>query len=213
MSFMFNHRPSLRRYLKSRYGWLNFSVGIRTEGNTVRRSITFKDGRVTVSKDIGSDTDVQMIFVDDKTLIDMTKIPPGEVFNLLLKNRMIIEGNLGYIALFNFLISLLLKKKQIRMMEKEKRREGQYYAAFGGRSLEEIQKSSNDIHRGKDAQSKRSLLKAESIDPGVKFLSEPYLSAYTLDNFPRLKGFLDIHLNLKPEICHERPKILTDWFA
>ena len=46
----------------------------------------------------------------------------------------------------------------------------------------------------------------------MKFLEDPYLSEYSLDDFPRLKGFLDIHLKTRPAICHERPELLTRWY-
>ena len=34
---------------------------------------------------------------------------------------------------------------------------------------------------------------------------------YSLKDFPRVKEFLDIHLTLRPEVCHELPKLVTDW--
>ncbi len=38
-----------------------------------------------------------------------------------------------------------------------------------------------------------------------------YDDMYAAD-FPRLKDFLDIHFNHRPEVCTEKPSILTDWF-
>ena len=55
-------------------------------------------------------------------------------------------------------------------------------------------------------------LKAGSIDPGVKFLPDPYLAEYSLNDFPRVKDFLDIHLKTRAAICHERAEILTGWY-
>jgi pyruvate formate-lyase/glycerol dehydratase family glycyl radical enzyme len=56
-------------------------------------------------------------------------------------------------------------------------------------------------------------MKAESVDPGVKHLDEPYLSIYRLEDFPRLERFLDIHFNVKPEVCAERAELMTGWFV
>ena len=49
------------------------------------------------------------------------------------------------------------------------------------------------------------------VDRGVQYLEDPYLPDYSLDDFPRLKKFLDIHLTVKPEVCPEIPRLLTEW--
>jgi formate C-acetyltransferase len=59
---------------------------------------------------------------------------------------------------------------------------------------------------------KSARLKAVSVDSGVRHLDDPYLSVYSIEDFPRLKEFLDCHFNVRPEICSERPLILTEWF-
>lgn len=52
----------------------------------------------------------------------------------------------------------------------------------------------------------------KGIDENVKHLNDPYLAEYSIDDFPRLKEFLNIHFTKKPEVCPERPQILTEWF-
>ena len=39
MAFMFNTRPSLKKYLRTTDGWVNFSVGLRLENG---KTIEFK---------------------------------------------------------------------------------------------------------------------------------------------------------------------------
>jgi hypothetical protein len=46
MAGIYNYRHSLRKYLASDEGWLNFSVGIRTENGSVQHSISFQNGTV-----------------------------------------------------------------------------------------------------------------------------------------------------------------------
>ena len=46
---------------------------------------------------------------------------------------------------------------------------------------------------------------------GCKYLEDPYLSEFGLDDFPRLKKFLDIHFTVKPEVCPELPRLVTEW--
>jgi pyruvate-formate lyase len=55
-------------------------------------------------------------------------------------------------------------------------------------------------------------MRADRVDPGVKYLAEPYLSGYGLEDFPRIKDFLEIHFTATSEVCPERPKLVTDWF-
>jgi len=57
----------------------------------------------------------------------------------------------------------------------------------------------------------KSRLRCVQVDRGVQYLEDPYLPDYSLDDFPRLKKFLDIHLTVKPEVCPEIPLLLTEW--
>lgn len=50
MALQFNLWPSLRRYMKSRDGWINFSVGFKSQ--TIEQAIIFRNDRVRVSKRI-----------------------------------------------------------------------------------------------------------------------------------------------------------------
>jgi pyruvate formate-lyase/glycerol dehydratase family glycyl radical enzyme len=205
MAANFRFRSSLRKYLKGTEGWINFSVGFRTETWSVEKVIIFQDGTIRVSGTIPADVSVMLIFRSDDDVKEMLKVPPNEVLNMLMKNRLRLEGNLAYVQIFNFFISLLMDKKHRKMMEKARKKE-----------LEERKRlaSSIDPELMKEmGERKKDRLRGAPVDSGVKFLDDPYLSRYGLEDFPRLKEFIDIHLDTKPEICHERPKILTDWFV
>lgn len=63
MAANYNLKPSLRKYLKTEHGWLNFSVGVRTENNTVERAIINNSGGgVTLS---GGEPTLFMEFASD----------------------------------------------------------------------------------------------------------------------------------------------------
>lgn len=200
MAFHFNHLPKFRKYLKSDHGWINFSLGMRTEEGNVRQCIIFHDGRVRVSSDIPDDVDTEMVFADNGTLKDMASLPPNEVLNLVLKNRLIVRGNLVFAQLFSFFITLFVKGKIINMMKKQARK------CPNGSCSDNAQPAAVRAHKI------RPQLTAPSRDPGVIHLDDPYLSSYSLADFPRLRKFLDIHFTQKPVICHERPLLLTQWF-
>ncbi len=195
----FNLRPGLNKYLSSEYEWLNFTFGIKTENNSVQQALEFRDGRVRILKKYPENPEAQLVFVDENALKEAVTQPPNRLMIALMENRMVTLGNLGYLQLFNFYLSLLLKRIQIKKLKKETKKENRIY------DMDTASKHSIDT---------RTLdqLKAEEIDPGVKWLSNPYLEDYHLNDFPRLRDFLDIHLKTIPEICHERPKLLTNWY-
>lgn len=206
MAFHFNHRSKLNQYLKSTQGWINFSIGFKTEDNSVEQSIHFHNGKVRVQSSLPDNLDALMVFSNEDTIKEMLKITPEEVLNLLLKNKLCIKGNISYIQLFNFYISLLLGKKHQKMREKQIKQQSSHTntnIAFS--------QSLNQENKG-IAKQRKQRIKAKASDPGVQFLEDPYLSEYSIEDFPRLKDFLHIHFNEKPEICAERPKLLTDFF-
>ncbi|MDI6743642.1 MAG: pyruvate formate lyase family protein, partial [Smithella sp.] len=195
----FNNRPSLNKYLKSDDGWLNFTFGIKTENGSVEQALRFENGKVSVLKDSPEILDAQLVFVDENALKEAATQPPNRLMLALMENRMVTRGNLGYLQLINFYLSLLLRQIQIAKLKKETKTEKRNY---------DTGKAS-----AKSIESRRTKqLKAESIDFGVQFLKDPYLAEYSLDDFPRLKDFLDIHLKTKPAICHERAETVTRWF-
>lgn len=199
MAFCFGNVMSCRRYLKTDDGWMNFSIGLRTEDGTVSRSIWFKDGKAHVKK--GTDgVDAELTMKDTAVLSQMASLPPNEVLNLMLKNQMSSRGNMTYLQYFNMLISVLMKNKQIKQISKQKTDEKK----FG----EDVGKDEKVAPRPK-----KEFLKADAVDEGVKYITEdPYLSRYSLEDFPRLKKFLDVHFTCKPAICTERAVLITDFF-
>lgn len=204
MALLFNYHPRLRRYLRNTDGWIDFAIGFRTESGTVAQAILFKAGRVSVSSRIPPDVDVVLRFVNDRTLIEMLSITPNEMLTLILTNKMILDGNLAYLQLFNFYTSLLLGKKHQRMLDRKARADikarKELYAVNDPGLVEEL------------AGRKRYRMFGVRMDQGVKFLDDPYLSRYSLDDFPRLQTFLDRHFTVKPEVCAERPRLLTEWY-
>lgn len=195
----FNLRPSLNRYLKCDDGWIHFTFGIRTESGSVAQAIRFESGKVRVLKTIPEKLDAQLVFIDEAALKEAATQPPNRLMLALMENRMVTQGNLGYLQLVNFYLSLLLKPVQVGKLKKEAKKERRDYDP-----AKASQKSINKKSRGQ--------LSAKAVDSGVRFLTDPYLSAYGLDDFSRLKAFLDIHLKTRPAICHERPELLTRWY-
>lgn len=196
----FNVRKSLARYLKSADGWMDFTFGIRTENGSVEQALIFKGGQVRVSGRIPEKPDAELIFKDEQALKEAATEPPNRLMLALMENRMVTRGNIGYLQLVNFYLSLLLKPLQIAKLKKE--------AQLERRDYDQAMASSQSIEARKLPQLKGRA----GDDPSVRYLNDPYLSGISLEDFPRLKAFLDIHLKTKPALCHERPELLTEWF-
>lgn len=204
MAANYNHRPSLRDYLRGNGSWLDFVIGFRTESGSVEQALISQGGKMKVKGSIPADADALMVLSGDDVIMSILSVPPNELLNMLLKNRYRVEGNLAYLTLFNFYVALVTDKMNRKRLEKQAREDAK-------ERLRQCPDPDPEL-RKEMARRKRDLLRGEKADPGVKYLEDPYLSHLSLEDFPRLGRFLDIHFNVKPEICHERPKLLTDWF-
>ncbi len=203
VAFIFNSNQSKKRYLKTADGWLDLSVGIRTENRSVEAGIVFRDGSVSTTDGIPDDRNVTLVVKNDSTVKKLlTATPTGQIF-MLLQSELMVEGSVTSMLLFFFLLSLLLSKKQIKQMEKERLK-------YEKKLLKESPKARTDLSDEINSRS-RKLMKGDRTDPGVKHLDDPYISEYTITNFPRLGKFLRDHLTKKPEVCPELPLLLTRW--
>lgn len=197
-----NIRPSLNRYLRHRDGWFNFSIGLKTETNSLRFGVEFHSGRVKVLSELPDNAKAVMVCRDENAARKLITGNSTDLIFMMLKSDMRIEGSPMYVNLFSFFLSLVFNSIQISGMKKERkkyRKEAKKIAPEKNNLSEEIEKRKN------------SRLSCEKIDPGVKYLEDPYLSKYTLNDFPRLKNFLQEHLEGKPEICPELAYLITTW--
>lgn len=204
MAMQFNLRPSLKKQLKSSDGWTDFTIGLKTETGTMEQAITFHNGRAKVLNYIPENADATMRFTNDAVLKETARLTPNEMINLILKNKVILDGNMAYLGAFNFFVSLIMGGHHQRMLNKAN--------ALDIKSRKEEYGINNPEFPKELAKRKDYRLKADSIDPGVIFLDEPYLSDYSLDHFPRIKKLHEKHFNTKPEISSERPVLLTEWY-
>ena len=199
----FNLRPKLKKYLQSDQGWIDFSIGFCTDSATVSAAVIFKNGKVSVSKTIPSPVDTLLTFYSEKAVIRLLSATPTEQIFMVLKGELSPTGNASYLNLFFFFLSLLLSGKQKKLMEKERRLSAKNLL----KASPVPQKALSD-----DLQKRfQYRMKAETIDKNVNYLDDPFLSEFSIDDFPRVKQFLDDHFTIKPEVCPELPKLVTDW--
>ena len=204
MAASFNRRPSLKEQMRANGSWLNFSIGFRTEGGTIEQAIEFKDGKARVISSVPVDVDALMVLRDDSVVKELLRLPPNEVQNLLLKSKFRIEGNISYMFVFNYYLSLLLAGTHKKMMDKSK--------ATAAAEREREAPRPDPALRSEMSERRKTRMRGEKVDPCVRYLDDPYLAGYSIDDFPRLAKFVDVHLTRRPEVCHERSSLLTDWF-
>jgi formate C-acetyltransferase len=203
-AFGYNYVPGYRKFLKDGQGqWINFSVGIKTYDNSIVQALIFKDGYISVSTVIPRDADVILSAKDSHVLKEMLTVPPNEVLIMILRNRLIAEGNLAFLELFNYYLSIMLSRFQIKALENARISDQNY-----SKSLFQ----SKTTLSCKNKPKAKPLCASARFDTGVKYLKDPYLSEYDTNQFPRLKQMLEIHHTAIPEVCAERPKLLTEWF-
>ncbi|NOY69255.1 MAG: formate acetyltransferase [Deltaproteobacteria bacterium] len=205
LATQFNLRPGLRKYLKWADGWINFSVGLRTEDQSVAASIIFSNGHVNVADSISDHVDVTLILKDESILKKMAMSTPNELLNYILKNQVVIDGNMVFMQLFNFYLSLVLGRIHQHMLNRTN-------TADIRERKKAVGPCNKQLAEKLAARKAYRMKAAPGIDAGVKFLTDPYLSSYGIEQFPRLAASLDRHFTQKPEVCPERPLLLTRWF-
>ncbi|RJP90129.1 MAG: formate acetyltransferase [Desulfobacteraceae bacterium] len=199
----FNLRPSLKKYLKSDLGWIDFTIGFKTNSGSLQASVALKNGKVSVSGAIPEKTDTLLTFNSERAVVKLLGATPTEQIFMVLQGQVTPTGNASYLNLFFFFLSLLLHGKQKKLMEKER--------AISKKAL--LKTSPNAKKNLSNELTKRFAYRmaCDARDPNVQFLEDPFLSGFCLDDFPRVKQFLDDHFTIKPEICPELPKLVTDW--
>lgn len=192
MATNFNWRPSKQQFLKSDLGWVDAVIGIRTRNYSIALTLEIKNGKARVLSHIPENTDAVFILENDRSARKILK-DASAMMMMMLQNELLIEGNLNYPLLFGYYISLFTGMPK---GVKQRNTQGRPDTAF----LKDL------------ATRKQGTLTCTQKQVHVTHLSDPFLSQYGLADFPRVARFLDRHFTVKPEICPERPKILTDWF-
>ncbi|WDP84293.1 MAG: SCP2 sterol-binding domain-containing protein [Desulfobacter sp.] len=223
MALQFNLRPALKNKLKhtamidlspngkenttgkGRFERLNFTVGIKTQTNSVRQYIRFQEGKVTVLGKAPEQVNVTLTASDDKALKQLALTPPSDMLNLILKNRITLEGNLAYLQLFNYCISLVMGRFHEKMARRTLRAEKKVRQKNAPPSNPEFAK---ELALRKNYR----IQGTKGLDSGVKYLDDPFLPELSLDDFPRLSTFFKTHLDTVPEVDPERISLLTQWY-
>jgi len=156
--------------------------------------LIFQDGEISTGEGKIEDPNITIYYKNRATLAETWNKSADETLEYLLDNRMSYKGNMTYLTKFSYLTSVATGVK----IKGYKGPENQLIC-----SIEEILEGEA-----------RRILKNESLDrkiDNIEFLEDPYLSKYTINDFPRLKYLKARRRALKPAICIERAKLVTDY--
>ena len=145
-----------------------------------------RDGKMQVTHGLAASPDVVLRFRQRRALRDF--FSGGDLFNMLLANEVEFSGNLSCLARFGHLAITARQR--------------------GKKSCAVVMPATNWPEMAVASPGQPCLARP----PGeVVLLTDPYLAEYDLDDFPRVKRLLWVHRNRQPEICTERPRLLTEF--
>ncbi|MBD3197574.1 MAG: formate acetyltransferase, partial [Candidatus Lokiarchaeota archaeon] len=165
-----------------------------TRDNQFDFHLIFKDGNITTGEGKIDDPNITIIYKDTETLATTWNKSADETLEYLLDNSMSYKGNMCYLTKFSYLTDIATGAK---------------IKGYKGPKNQLIH-SLEEIERGEEKRKLKNEELNRKVDE-VRFLDDPYLSKYTIQDFPRLKALKNRRRALKPAICIERAKLLTDF--
>ncbi len=195
MGLLFRLNPKLRKEIYNKETGFVFDAKyqFKTRDDKVKIYVIFKDGKMKSGKGIVENPNITIYYKDKETMARIWNKSPEESLDYLLTNEMSYNGNMAYLTKFSY-ITTIIKRAKIKG-----------YKGPENRELYPI----GDI----DKETRRRL-RNETLNrkvDNVQFLEDPYLGKYSIDNFPRLKHLKNRRFSLKPAICAERAKLLTEY--
>jgi pyruvate-formate lyase len=199
-----NSSSELRGQLHGTQGWLNCSIQFLTDDGGVSQTIHFRDGVVSVEAGETAKADLKVIFATREDLIEYLTASPDESYKMILRGRIRTEGKLTYLGNFDYMTSLFMARVFQKAVDDQ---------------IKDHQKESFKLAQGADTTGRQEKhrraagrIGCRAVDPGVKYLNDPYLPEYSLDDFPRLRQFRRDYFDTMPEISAEYGKLMTDFF-
>ena len=196
LAMIFDTRRKMRREIHNEKTGFTFNAKyqFKTKDDKVNLYVIFKDGKMTVHDGKIDDPNITIYYKDKETLANLYDKSADESLDYLLTNEMGYDGNMSYLTKFSYLTSLVMGAKI------------KDYKGPENRLMYPIE----DIDSGEKSRKLENESLNHKVD-NVKALDDPYLAKYTLDDFPRLKYLKNRRFALKPAICVERAKLVTEY--
>lgn len=199
-----NNDPQLSQAMIGTLGPINGIIGLKTDDSSILLSVIIQDGFIQIIKDeYPLSPETALIFNSTQELVDFINADNDESIRMFLASKVRLEGNPALFGYFSYVLSLCSDatssyQEQIAKHQQEN---------------QELVKENCQPQRNIRQHRIKGRIKSEKLDKGVRWLNEPFLSEYTLEDFPRLAKFKTIHHNYLPEITAEQGKLLTDFYV
>jgi formate C-acetyltransferase len=195
LNVVFSRKRYRKEIINQKTGFIfNAKYQFSTRDGEFDFYLIFDNGEISTGEGKVEDPIITIFYKDKATLAETWNKSADETLEYLLDNRMSYKGNMTYLTKFSYLTTVATGAK----IKDYKGPENQLIC-----SIEEIL-------RGEEKRK----LENESLDrkvDNVQFLEDPYLSRYSIDDFPRIKLLKARRRALKPAICIERAKLLTEY--
>ncbi len=197
LALLFKISPKLRKEIYNPELGYNFNAKYQFKSRDGKINIyaIIKDGRMKVGKGTIENPNITIYYKDKEIFGKICNKSADESLDYLLTNEMSYTGNMAYLTKFSY-ISSVVKGPKIKD-----------YTGPENQLLYSIE----DIDKNKK---KRKVPKNEALNrkvDKVEVLEDPYLTKYSIDDFPRLKYLKNRRFALKPAICSERARLLTEF--
>ena len=133
-------------------------------------------------------------YKDKETLAKIYNKSPEESLDYLLTNEMSYTGNMAYLTKFSY-ISTVLSGSKIKGYQGPEN---------------QVSILPETLEKGEAKRKLNNERLGRKVDK-VRWLEDPYLAKYAIDDFPRLKKLKTRRFSLKPAICVERAQLLTEY--
>ncbi len=162
-------------------------VIFRTRDNTVCRHVIIENGRVRSGKGPIEGADVSFVFRDVKCMKNMLFSSPEGSMEMLLRNDLIFDGNMAVVTRLSYILERMTGKK-----------------------LPPENPGHDFLYKSRLPKPVRPLRSQRS--DSVVHLDDPSFSDWTIEDFPRLKRFVEEFFSTRPEISTERARLVTEFF-
>ncbi|MHA1491477.1 MAG: pyruvate formate lyase family protein [Promethearchaeota archaeon] len=195
LGIVFTRKRFLKEIYNEKTGFIfNAKYQFSTRDGEFNLNLIFENGNITVAEGKIDNPNITIYYKDKKTLAETWDKSADETLEYLLTNEMSFDGNMAYLTKFSYITSLATGAKIKGYKGPENR----------------LHHPIEEIEKGEEKRKLKNETLNRKID-NVQYLEDPYLAKYSINDFPRIKYLRDRRRALKPAICVERAKLLTEY--
>jgi len=203
MARAFNRGPDLRRELFRRHNGrlepFDSSYQFRTADGATNLYLVIEGGRMRAGAGTVQNPHLIATFRDTAALrLFLSPFARSDPLNLLLDNKLSFEGNMSYLARLGHLTAVVRNRHWRQSLN-------------GAEKAEAVEERGHSMLGTSRMEKRRETLQCAGA-PDAAVLDDPYLSRYSLDDFPRLKAMRAEFFGARGIVCTERPRLITEYY-